>query len=98
MKMKKLNAYGAARKIMMKKVWRDSQIKAIEADLDRLEETVRANWDTVGYINKETLYSAEDYINKHMNLRDKKIISLKDWIQEINILADERAAFASCLR
>lgn len=90
--------YRAARKIMGKKIWRDSQIKNITTDLNRLEETIRANWDTVGYINKETLYSAEDYINKHMNIRDKKIIFLKDWIQEINILDDERAAFASCLR
>ena len=98
MKMKKLNAYGAARKIMKKKIWRDKQIKAIEADLDRLEETIRDNWETIGYLDRGVLYSAEDYINKHMNLRDKKIIFLKDWIQEINILADERAAFASCLR
>ena len=88
----------SANQVIKKKVWRDRQLKAIEADLNRLEETIRANWDTVGYINKETLYSAEDYINKHMNLRDKKIIFLKDWIQEINILDDERAAFASCLR
>ena len=88
----------AANQVIKQKVWRDKQLKEIVSDLDRLEDTIRANWDTVGYINKETLYSAEDYINKHMNLRDKKIIFLKDWIQEINILADERAAFASCLR
>ena len=88
----------AANQVIKQKVWRDKQLKAIEADLNRLEEIIRANWDTVGYINKEPLYSAEDYINKHMNLRDKKIIFLKDWIQEINILDDERAAFASCLR
>ena len=88
----------AARKIMEKKIWRDNQIKAIEADLNRLEDTIRDNWDTIGYLDRGVLYSAHDYIEKHMNLRDKKIIFLKDWIQEIDALADERASFSSCLR
>ena len=87
----------AANQVIKKKVWRDSQIKAIEADLDRLEETVRANWDTVGYIDREVLHYAHDYINNHLN-SDKRALALKDWIQELNDLADERAAFASCLR
>ena len=90
--------FRAARKIMEKKIWRDTQIKNITTDLNRLEDTIRANWDTVGYINRGVLYSAHDYINKHMNLRDKRVIELKEWIQEINILADERASFAGCLR
>ena len=96
--MKKLNAYGAARKIMKKKIWRDSQIKAIEADLNNLEEIIRDNWDTVGYIDREVLYSANDYIEKYLNNRDKRVRELKEWLQEINILADERASFSSCLR
>ena len=90
--------FRAARKIMEKKIWRDNQIKAIEADLNRLEDTIRDNWDTIGYLDRGVLYSAHDYIEKHMNLRDKKIIFLKDWIQEIDALADERASFSSCLR
>ena len=88
----------SANQVKRKKIWRDNQIKAIEADLNRLEDTIRANWDTVGYVGREVLYSAHDYIKKHMNLRDKKIISLKNWIQELNDLADERASFSSCLR
>ena len=88
----------AARKIMEKKIWRDKQIKAIVSDLDRLEETIRDNWDTIGYIDREVLYSAYDYIEKHLNNRDKRVVALKEWLQEINILADERASFSSCLR
>ena len=88
----------AARKIMEKKIWRDEQLKAIEADLNNLEEIVRDNWTTIGYLVRGVLYSAHDYIKKHMNLRDKKIIFLKDWIQELDELLDERASFASCLR
>ena len=88
----------AARKIMEKKIWRDNQIKAIEADLNNLEEIIRANWDTVGYIDREILHYAHDYINNHLNNRDKRVEGLKEWIQEINTLADERAAFSSCLR
>ena len=90
--------FRAARKIIKRKVWRDNQITAIVSDLNNLEEIIRGNWDTIGYLDRGLLWGAEDYINKHMNLRDKKIIFLKDWIQEINILDDERAAFASCLR
>ena len=90
--------YRAARKIIKKKIWRDTQIKAIVSDVDRLEETIRNNWDTIGYINKEALYSANDYIDKYLNKRDKKIVALKDWIESIDILADERASFSSCLR
>ena len=88
----------AARKIMEKKIWRDKQIKAIEADLNRLEDTIRDNWDTIGYVGREVLYSAHDYIIEKMNLRDKRIVSLMDWIQEIDNLADERASFSSCIR
>ena len=88
----------AARKIMEKKIWRDTQIKAIEADLNRLEDTIRDNWDTIGYVGREVLYSAHDYIEKYLNTRDKRVVALKDWIQEINTLADERASFSSCLR
>ena len=88
----------AANQVIKRKVWRDKQIKGIEADLNRLEDTIRANWDTVGYVGRDILHSAHDYIKKHMNLRDKKIISLKDWIQELNDLADERTSFSSCLR
>ena len=88
----------AANLVIRKKVWRDKQLKAIEADLNNLEEIIRDNWDTIGYINREVLYSSNDYIDKYLNKRDKKIISLKDWIQEIDNLADERASFSSCLR
>ena len=88
----------SANQVIRKKIWRDKQIKAIETDLNDLEEIIRANWDTIGYINKETLYSAHDYIDTFLNNRDKRIVALKDWIQEINILADERASFSSCLR
>ena len=88
----------AARKIMEKKIWRDNQIKAIEADLNNLEEIIRANWDTVGYVGREALHSANDYIDNYLNKRDKKIISLKNWIQELDELLDERASFSSCLR
>ena len=88
----------AANQIIKRKIWRDKQIKAIEADLNRLEDTIRDNWDTIGYIDREVLYSAHDYIEKYLNNRDKRIVSIKDWIQEINILADERASFSSCLR
>ena len=82
---------------MKKKIWRDKQLKAIEADLNMLEDTIRDNWDTIGYIDREVLYSANDYINKHLN-SDKRALALKDWIQELNDLADERASFSSCLR
>ena len=88
----------AANLVIRKKVWRDKQIRNISSDLSRLEDTIRANWDTIGHINRGVLYSSNDYIDKYLNKRDKKIISLKDWIQEIDNLADERAAFASCLR
>ena len=88
----------AARKIMEKKIWRDKQLKAIEADLNNLEEIIRDNWDTIGYLDRGVLYSAHDYIEKCLNNRDKKIISLKDWIQELDELLDERASFSSCLR
>ena len=94
----RLKLHRAARKIMEKKIWRDKQLKAIEADLNRLEDTVRANWTTVGYVGREVLYSAHDYIEKYLNNRDKRVVALKDWIQEINTLADERASFSSCLR
>ena len=94
----RIKLHRAARKIMKKKIWRDSQIKAIEADLNNLEEIIRDNWDTIGYLDRGVLYSAEDYINKHMNLRDKRVRELKDWIQELNDLADERASLSSCLR
>ena len=89
--------YRAARKIMVKKIWRDSQIKAIEADLNNLEVIIRDNWDTIGYLDRGVLYSAEDYINNHLN-SDKRALALKDWIQELNDLADERTSFSSCLR
>ena len=88
----------SANQVIKKKIWRDKQLKAIEADLNNLEEIIRDNWDTVGYINREALYSAHDYIEKYLNNRDKRVVALKDWIQEINILADERASFSSCLR
>ena len=88
----------AARKIMKKKIWRDTQIKAIEADLNNLEEIIRDNWTTVGYINRGILYLAHAYIKKHMNLRDKRVAALENWIQELDKLLDERASFSSCLR
>ena len=88
----------AANLVIRKKVWRDKQIKAIEADLNRLEDTIRDNWDTIGYVGREVLYSAHDYIEKYLNNRDKRVVALKDWIQEIDNLADERSAFSSCLR
>ena len=94
----RIKLHRAARKIIEKKIWRDKQIKGIEADLNRLEDTIRANWDTVGYVGRDILHYAHDYIEKYLNNRDKKIISLKDWIQELNDLADERASFSSCLR
>ena len=83
---------------MRKKIWRDKQIKNITTDLNKLEDTIRDNWTTVGYINREALYSAHDYIEKYLNNRDKRVRELKDWIQELNDLADERASFSSCLR
>ena len=89
--------FRAARKIMEKKVWRDKQLKAIEADLNGLEEIIRDNWDTIGYLDRAVLHSANDYINKHLN-SDKRALALKDWIQELNELADERTSFSSCLR
>ena len=88
----------AARKIMKKKIWRDTQIKAIEADLNNLEEIIRDNWTTVGYINRGILYLAHAYIKKHMNLRDKRVAALENWIKELDKLLDERASFSSCLR
>ena len=94
----RIKLHRAARKIMEKKIWRDKQLKEIVSDLDRLEDTIRANWDTVGYIDREVLYSANDYIKKHMNLRDKRVAALENWIQELDKLLDERASFSSCLR
>ena len=88
----------AARKIMEKKIWRDKQLKTIEADLNNLEEIIRDNWDTIGYLDRAVLYSAHDYTEKNMNLRDKRVIELKNWVKEIDNLADERASFSSCLR
>ena len=90
--------FRAARKIMEKKIWRDNQIKAIEADLNNLEEIIRDNWETIGYLDRGVLYSAHDYIKKHMNLRDKRVAALENWIQELDKLLDERASFSSCLR
>ena len=55
----------AANQIIKRKIWRDKQIKAIEADLNRLEDTIRDNWDTIGYVGREVLYSAHDYIEKY---------------------------------
>ena len=94
--MKKLNR--SANQVIKKKVWRDRQLKAIEADLNMLEDTIRDNWNTIGYVGREVLYSAHDYIEKYLNNRDKRVLDIKDWIQEINNLADERASFSSCLR
>ncbi len=89
--------YRAARKIMEKKIWRDTQIKNITTDLNRLEDTIRANWDTVGYVGRDVLHYAHDYINNHLN-SDKRALALKDWIQELDKLLDERASFSGCLR
>ena len=94
----KIKLNRAANQVIKKKVWRDKQVKAIEADLNFLEDNIRANWDTVGYIDREALHYANDYIDNYLNKRDKKIISLKNWIQELNDLADERTSFSSCLR
>ena len=88
----------AANLVIRKKVWRDKQIRNISSDLSRLEDTIRANWDTVGYVGRDVLHCAHDYIEKYLNNRDKRVVALKDWLQEINILADERASFSSCLR
>ena len=88
----------AARKIMEKKIWRDKQIKGIVSDLSELEDTIRDNWTTVGYVNRGILYLAHAYIKKHMNLRDKRVAALENWIQELDKLLDERASFSSCLR
>ena len=88
----------SANQVIKKKVWRDQQIKKIEADLNNLEDTIRDNWDTIGYIDREVLYSANDYIEKYLNNRDKRVVALKEWLQEIDALADERASFSSCLR
>lgn len=87
----------SANQVIKKKVWRDKQLKAIEADLNNLEEIIRDNWTTIGYIDREVLYTAHDYINKHLN-SDKRALALKDWIQELDELLDERASFSSCLR
>ena len=94
----RIKLHRAARKIMEKKIWRDTQLKAIEADLDRLEDTIRANWDTVGYVSRDVLHYAHDYLDTFLYNRDKRVVALKDWIQELNDLADERASFSSCLR
>ena len=88
----------AANLVIRKKVWRDKQLKAIEADLNNLEEIIRDNWETIGYLDRGVLYSAHDYIKKHMNLRDKRVAALENWIQELDKLLDERASFSSCLR
>ena len=88
----------AANQVIKQKVWRDNQIKAIEADLNNLEDTIRDNWDTIGYVGREVLYSAHDYVEKYLNKRDKRVATLKDRIQELNELLDERASFSSCLR
>ena len=88
----------SANQVIKKKIWRDKQLKAIEADLNNLEEIVRDNWTTVGYINRGILYLAHAYIKKHMNLRDKRVAALENWIQELDKLLDERASFSSCLR
>jgi hypothetical protein len=88
----------SANQVIRKKIWRDKQIKGIVSDLSELEDTIRDNWTTVGYINTGVLDTVYVYINKYLNNRDKRVVALKDWIQEINILADERASFSSCLR
>ena len=88
----------AANQVIKKKIWRDNQIKNITTDLNTLEEIIRDNWDTIGYINREVLYSAHEYIDQYLRREDKRVIELIDWIQEIDNLADERASFSSCLR
>ncbi len=88
----------SANLVIRKKVWRDKQLKAIEADLNNLEGLVRDNWETIGYLDREVLYTAHDYIEKYLNNRDKRVEGLKEWIQELNDLADERTSFSSCLR
>ena len=88
----------AANLVIRKKVWRDKQIKGIVSDLSALEDTIRDNWTTVGHINGGILHVSHAYIKKHMNQRDKRILVLKDWIQELYNLLDERASFSSCLR
>ena len=88
----------AANLVIRKKVWRDKQIRNISSDLSRLEDTIRANWESVGYINRDILHLADEYIEKNLNKKDKRVVALKEWIQEINNLADERASFSSCLR
>ena len=45
----------AANLVIRKKVWRDKQIKGIVSDLSELEDTIRDNWTTVGYINRGIL-------------------------------------------
>ena len=50
----------AANLVIRKKVWRDKQIKGIRSDLNRLEDTIRDTWDTVGYLDRAVLYSAHD--------------------------------------
>ena len=94
----KIKLNRAANQVIKKKVWRDKQIRNITIDLSELEDTIRDNWDTIGYLDRGVLYTANDYIDNYLNKRDKKIISLKDWIQELNDLADERTSFSSCLR
>ena len=88
----------SANQVIRKKIWRDKQIKGIVSDLSELEDTIRDNWTTVGYINRGILYLAHAYIKKHMNLRDKRVAALESWIQELDKLLDERASFSSCLR
>ena len=88
----------SANQVIKKKVWRDKQLKAIEADLNRLEDTIRDNRDTIGHIKRGVLYSSNEYIDKYLNKSDKKIKKKKKRIQEIDNLADERASFSSCLR
>ena len=87
----------APNQVIKKKIWRDNQIKRIEADLNNLEEIIRDNWDTIGYPDRGVLYSAEEYINKYLS-NDKRALALKAWIQELDGLLDERASFSSCLR
>ena len=87
----------SANQVIRKKIWRDTQIKNITTDLNRLEDTIRDNWETIGYLDREVLHYAHDYINNHLN-SDKRALALKDWIQELNDLADERASLSSCLR
>lgn len=88
----------AANQVISKKIWRDKQILRIQEDLNALEDTARDNWNTVGYINRDVLYLAHDYIKSHLNQRDKRVAALKHRIQEIDNLLDERASFSGCLR